>query len=643
MAKPVSKKPNTRSHSRSHPTSSPQDRRRELEPYLVDMFERINGAFFALDKQWCFTYLNAQAVSYCSGKMREELLGKNIWQEFPEAVGSVFYTHSHTTLATGQAQHFEVFSPHFQTWVAVHTYPSHQGVAVYFHALPERTPTEVERHVNEERFRSIWEHALDAMVLSDPQGLVLMTNPAYYQLYGYSPEDVNGKSFAIIFPEEQRAWALAEYQRTFAQPAIEPAVETTIQRKDGAERVVEARYHFVLQDGQRSAMVSVVRDITEQKRVQEAFQRVQLRAQRLMESNIIGVFIADEDAILESNDAFLEIVGYNRDDLHNTKINWSAMTPPKYAPLSQKALQELRERGACTPFEKEYIGKDGRHVPILIGAARLQEEPLQWVCFVLDMSERKALEQRKDEFLSMVSHELKTPLSNIWILTRLLRKQLIAEGFQDPGRNLSELGTQARQLMKLLSDVLEVSQLEAGYLLYAEEPFDMNSLLREIVTTLQQVSPDHTLVVTGTADTLVTGDRDRLGQVLTNLLTNAIKYSVGTGPIDVLLASTEEALTIGVRDYGIGISREQQSRIFERFYRAQSGTQGNFPGFGMGLYISSEIVKRHGGLITVESEEGKGSVFTVTLPIVKGPVLGVYGAMEQERDLGGKQQKTQEG
>ena len=125
--------------------------------------------------------------------------------------------------------------------------------------------------------------------------------------------------------------------------------------------------------------------------------------------------------------------------------------------------------------------------------------------------------------------------------------------------------------------------------------------------------------MTGTAVTPVTGDRDRLGQVLTNLLTNAIKYSVGTGTIDVFLASTDEVLTICVRDYGIGISREQQSKIFERFYRAQSGTQGNFPGFGMGLYISSEIVKRHGGRITVESEEGKGSAFTVTLPSVKGP------------------------
>jgi signal transduction histidine kinase len=124
-------------------------------------------------------------------------------------------------------------------------------------------------------------------------------------------------------------------------------------------------------------------------------------------------------------------------------------------------------------------------------------------------------------------------------------------------------------------------------------------------------------VITDSTEALLRGDRDRLGQVVTNLLTNAIKYSLGTDPIDVLVASTPETLTISVRDYGVGIPPEQQSRIFERFYRAQNPAQASAPGFGMGLYISREIVKRHGGQITVDSEEGKGSTFTVVLPLKK--------------------------
>ena len=250
----------------------------------------------------------------------------------------------------------------------------------------------------------------------------------------------------------------------------------------------------------------------------------------------------------------------------------------------------------------------------MIGAAFVDQAQQEGVAFVLDISERKELERRKDDFFGMVSHELKTPLSNMWILTSLLNKQLTEQGFLDLGGNLVQLGTQAQQLMKLLTDVLEVSQLQAGYLLYREEAFDMNALVREIVSMLQQVSPDHAIVITGTVDKPMRGDRARLGQVLTNLLTNAMKYSEGADPIDVLLASTDEHLMIQVRDYGIGIPAEEQGKIFERFYRVKSDRQGSFPGFGLGLHISQEIVKRRGGVIEVESVEEKGSTFTIMLP-----------------------------
>ncbi len=152
-------------------------------------------------------------------------------------------------------------------------------------ALTQKEPlfqTQDALRESEERFRSIWECAVDAMVLSDAEGTVLMANAAYYQLYGYAPEEIIGKSFAIIFPEEQRVWAVEEYRKMFHSPEILPAFESVVRRKDGAERLVEARYHFTLQDGQRTGLVSIVRDITEQKKVQEALQRSQLRAQRLM-------------------------------------------------------------------------------------------------------------------------------------------------------------------------------------------------------------------------------------------------------------------------------------------------------------------------------------------------------------------------
>ena len=137
---------------------------------------------------------------------------------------------------------------------------------------------------------------------------------------------------------------------------------------------------------------------------------------------------------------------------------------------------------------------------------------------------------------------------------------------------------------------------------------------REVADTMQRMSPSHTIAVRGAVQTSVTGDRDRLRQVFTNLLSNAIKYSPNATTVEVELSSSEEAVTIRVQDHGLGIPREQHKKVFERFYRAAGLSYETIPGLGMGLYIVAEIVKGHGGIITVESDVGKGSTFTVTLP-----------------------------
>ena len=146
---------------------------------------------------------------------------------------------------------------------------------------------------------------------------------------------------------------------------------------------------------------------------------------------------------------------------------------------------------------------------------------------------------------------------------------------------------------------------------------DLEALLREITDIMQQTHPSHTILVHGTVGTSLIGDRDRLGQVFTNLLSNAIKYSPDAETVEMDLSTSPETVTIRVRDHGLGIPREQRDKIFERFYRATGPKQRAIPGLGMGLYIVAEIVKRHGGTITMESAVGEGSTFTVTLPCKK--------------------------
>ncbi|GHO56722.1 PAS domain S-box protein [Ktedonobacter robiniae] len=361
-------------------------------------------------------------------------------------------------------------------------------------------------------------------------------------------------------------------------------------------------------------------DIDDQKRVEEALRQSQEQANVLMNSNIIGIYVGKGDQIVDANDTFLYMTGYTREDLRAGRMNWWHMTPPDYLARSLEARQELDAQQSITPYEKEYVCKDGSRLPVLVGAVLLEHHSSQAITFVLDNSARKELEQRKDDFISMASHELKNPLTALKLQTTLLHRQLAKQGLQTPA--LSSMETQINKLTRLVEELLDVSKIQAGRLEYRLEMVDLDALLREVADTMQQISTTHTIVVRGATLCSLEGDKDRLGQVFINLLSNAIKYSPGAETVEMDLSVSPETTTIRVRDHGLGIPREQRDKIFDRFYRVTGPRQRAIPGLGMGLYIVAEIIKHHGGTITVDSEVGKGSTFTVTLPKKRDALAG---------------------
>ncbi|EFH88115.1 ATP-binding protein [Ktedonobacter racemifer] len=233
----------------------------------------------------------------------------------------------------------------------------------------------------------------------------------------------------------------------------------------------------------------------------------------------------------------------------------------------------------------------------------------------IDITERKELEQRKDEFISIASHELKSPLTALTLLSSHLRKKLTENDSFMAEQMLTRMEGQVRTLTCLINDLLDVSKIQAGRLGYAKEPFDLDALINEIVETAQLTSPGHRLMIHGASHATISGDRDKLGQVFINLLSNAIKYSPQADHVDISLETVQDGAFVRIQDVGIGIPKERQDRLFERFYRVDTSKQNDVPGLGLGLYIAREIIKHHGGEITVSSEEGKGSIFSVSLPL----------------------------
>ena len=249
----------------------------------------------------------------------------------------------------------------------------------------------------------------------------------------------------------------------------------------------------------------------------------------------------------------------------------------------------------------------------------MREHEMRWERqhMVLNTFICTGLKQRREDLLSVVSHELRTPLTVLKLQTQYLHMRLTRQGLHDDIAILAQMEAQIQKLERLNADLLNVSNMQAGRLAYVEERVDLNQILRESAEVMQQMYPTHTIVVRGAATTGLVGDPDRLGQVFSNLLSNAIKYSPFADTVEVEIRSSAEVITISVRDHGIGIPQDQREHIFKRFYRAVDPSTQAFSGLGIGLYLVREIIKHHGGTITVEGAMGKGSTFHVALPLTR--------------------------
>ncbi len=242
---------------------------------------------------------------------------------------------------------------------------------------------------------------------------------------------------------------------------------------------------------------------------------------------------------------------------------------------------------------------------------------VKWVGTFTDIEEQKQAEKRKDEFLSIASHELKTPLTSIKAYIQLLERSFEkhASPREEAGKYLRRTQFQIDKLHNLIADLLDISKIESGKLKFNKKVFDFEPVLENTIDIIRQTNSDFNITRKGSANVKIYGDDIRLEQVILNYLTNAIKYSPENKEVFVESHITDDnQLLISVKDYGVGIPTEKQKNIFKKFYRVEE-TSHRFQGLGIGLYICSEIIKRHNGSLGVESEPGNGSAFYFSIPV----------------------------
>ena len=229
--------------------------------------------------------------------------------------------------------------------------------------------------------------------------------------------------------------------------------------------------------------------------------------------------------------------------------------------------------------------------------------------------EQRELDKRRNEFISMVVHEIKTPLTSLKASAQLLNRRSARAGDESTARLTTRMDMQINKLTQLIDDFRDVTRIEGDRLQFRESYFSFDELVQEMVEELQPITDRQTIICEGGTNTTVWGDRTRIGQVITNFLTNAVKYAPDADRIIVRTSADDGTVTLCVQDFGPGIPKDEHVSIFNPFYRIEGSERRVASGLGLGLYIAAEMIRRQDGKIWVESEEGQGSNFCFTLPI----------------------------
>lgn len=457
-------------------------------------------------------------------------------------------------------------------------------------------------------------------ILRGRDGVCELFNPRFMQLWG--DRQVLGKPMREAWPEleGQGYFEFVEHVFDSGQPVFGNEYPGLIDHgNDGTLDEVFLNFVYVPYrnaQGQVEGIMIHGVDVTEQVRSRQTIEESEQRLNLALAAAQVGVW--DLDLIHDTSVRSLrhdEIFGYS-----TLRPKWGAAEffPHIVAddrPYAQRCFERATETGRLVlQCRIQWADESVHWIDVQGQVLRDQQgQPVRMLGVVTDITERKQLEQQKDSFLSMVSHELKTPLTSLQGFTQLMQRT--AAKRQDPTyeRHLLKINEQIVRLNNLVTDLLDVTRLQQSKLQYRFVDFSMAQCVIEMVENFREISHYHQLVVNGTVARQVYGDPNRIGQVISNIISNAIKYSPQADLVVVTVSEDPQHVVVSVQDFGIGIDAQHQTMIFERFYRVLDG-QETFPGLGIGLYLSAEIVRQHGGRMWVESAKGQGARFSFSIP-----------------------------
>jgi PAS domain S-box-containing protein len=369
--------------------------------------------------------------------------------------------------------------------------------------------------------------------------------------------------------------------------------------------------------GAFSAFTGVVMDITEQYLSALKVERAEESLRMAVDAAGLGTyFINATDRIFYPSPTLKEFFGFKPDEEvpYEAAIN---QIHPDYRQKAADMVEAAFTKGERFDMEYPVIGYHDGSIRWVRGIGTMQRyDGKDFFTGVLhDITERKRDDMRKNDFIGMVSHELKTPLTSLNAIIQVANAKLKTSDDQFLAGAMDKANTQVKRMSTMINGFLNISRLESGKILIEKSYFNIQELVGEIAEEMKLSVNSHRIGLEQCAPTEVYADRDKINSVISNLISNAVKYSAKDTTIQISCKVTQKEIVVSVSDEGIGIKPSDAGKIFDRYYRVESSNTRHISGFGIGLYLSAEIVERHGGKIWLESEPDKGSTFYFSLPL----------------------------
>ena len=464
---------------------------------------------------------------------------------------------------------------------------------------------------------------------------IVYCNNAFEMISGYRRNEIIGHNCRFLQADDRDQPERAILAESISK-GVECKVEIRNYRKNG-DLFWNELFMAPVRDekGAISHFIGVQNDVTERKKTEHDLRQQKLlmeqkiveRTSALKESEAFltsiietmreGLLVLDPNfVVLSANYHFLRTFKVNLEDTLGKNLYALGNNQWDIPQLKELLVKILPTNNPVVDFEVEH---DFPHIGkklMLLNAYRVELEGQfkdQILLAIEDITEKREIERRKDDFLSIASHELKTPLTTIKGFMQVLERSVPKDASEKFLSTLSKVSTNVDRLNNLIGELLDVSKIQTGNITLHKANFDFDKMVMDAVDAMQASTNTHKIIVQGKTNAVVEADESHIIQVLNNLLSNAVKYAPEGGNILIEINNVSEYVKLSVKDDGLGMNAEDAKRVFERFYRS-SEIQKHFPGMGIGLYICDQIIKNHKGTLWVESEKEKGSTFSFTLP-----------------------------